>query len=543
MKFIISAIWLLIFTGQYCFQELPLQLKFYSPQFAVTGKEFQINALMKCNYSQLDTVELQLAAPSVFTLDSVEFVSSDSSFLLKWREDNFVDFNRKGYSVYIDLKKPSVKKLPFLQIAFFVKSYSQGNESFDFNYKFKYKDEGVALRRKDYLSMPSKEIKFYKPSFAAGKALLLNRISSFKFHPQKINGYDNVILQTWLKLEDNFATKFTVENSELNDTLCSFEILRTGLIDYKFSDGLTIFDDYSFSLNSWYKFTVVFQLNRQRLFLFFNDRPIIEKQLSGENLTFNISPLRSSVLLDNLEAYGFNGEIKNILTEDSHLQIPDSLIPVYSNNFEKDGTNYGKVLSVEGAEYVNSNAPQFLPNPVLDIQIYSTYYLLEWKASPQAEPREFILQKSEDGKFFENIYSVEASGLDEGSKMQFTSEKPYLDKIVYFRVKEINRDSSEVYSNLIKVGQGEIEEFSLEQNYPNPFNPVTTITLEVYVAGRYKVNIYDLVGKKILTIYSGELSVGKHRFSFDGTDYPSGIYFYEVVSPNYSQIMKMILAK
>ncbi len=544
MKFILTVIWLILFAGQYWFQELPLRLKFYSPKFAITNNEFQINALVKCDYSQLDSAQLQFSAPANLELDSVKFISADTSALLPWHEDYFVDFNRKGYSIILNMQEPAIQKLPYLQFAFYVKSSSVETESYDFNYRLKYKNDFLPLEKKDFVNLKAKEIKFYKPSFVSGKALELTPNSSVSFPLPNSDKEQNIVLQFWLKLQNGFSARFFLTNPPLNDTLCSFGILPRGLANYKFDEGLIIFDDFAFSLNSWYKFTAVFQRNERLLYLFLNNEPLIEKQINASNLEVTLKSIASNLYLDNLKAVEFNGGINQLLDGESKLKtLPDSLRTIYFNDFEAGSSSLNSLLKITNGKFAQSDAPEFLPNPTLDIQIYSTYYLLEWQSPPSAKPLKFVLQKSKDGKNFENIYVLEATGVDKSEKMQFTSEKPELNSVVYFRVKEINIDSTEAYSNLIKVGQGEIEEFSLQQNYPNPFNPVTTITLDVYVAGSYTINVYDLVGKKISTIYSGDLSVGKHRFSFDGSDYPSGIYFYEVVSPNYSKIMKMILAK
>jgi len=545
MKFIFSVIWLIIFAGHYSSQELPLKLKYYSPEFTLTDKDFQINALLKCDYSIIDSLQLQFVASGKLEVDSIKLISSDSTFLLKWKNEDLFDFNKMGYSVFLDLNDEFIKKLPFLQIAFFAKSSSSEKESYEFNYRTKFKNETTPLIYKNFITLKAGEINFYRPASVIGKALRLNKNSSFNFSFENASGNNNVALQFWFKLAGGYSTRFSLTDAEVEDTLCSFVILPRGLVKYNYAEGLIIYDDFAFSLNSWYKLTAVFQKDENKLFLFLNKNLIIEKDLQGNNLRFSILPISASIIIDDFKELEFAGKPESYIGANEKLiEFSDSLQTVYFNNFEQDSSFYNRtILSIRNADYINSDAPIFPPNPSLDIQIYSGYYLLEWEAGREAKPKEFILQRSIDGIHFDEIYSVEASGYSNNNKMQYTAAKSAAEDVIYFRIKEINQDSSEVYSNLIKVGQGEIEEFSLQQNYPNPFNPVTTITLEVYVPGYYTINVYDLVGKKILTIYSGELQAGKHRFSFDGTDYPSGIYFYEVTSPNYSQIMKMILAK
>ena len=107
----------------------------------------------------------------------------------------------------------------------------------------------------------------------------------------------------------------------------------------------------------------------------------------------------------------------------------------------------------------------------------------------------------------------------------------------------MNKDGSVVYSPEIKIGNREIQEFKLSQNYPNPFNPITSIYVEVIIPSEFVINVYNLVGNNVAKLFKGYLSEGLHTFEFDGSNLPSGIYFYEIISPNAQSVKKMILAK
>jgi hypothetical protein len=95
----------------------------------------------------------------------------------------------------------------------------------------------------------------------------------------------------------------------------------------------------------------------------------------------------------------------------------------------------------------------------------------------------------------------------------------------------------------VKVGRGQVKHFKMQQNYPNPFNPITTVTVEVKQADEFEVIVYDIVGKTVEILHKGPLATGLHRFNFDGTDLPSGLYLCEVKSRDQLEVMKMILAK
>jgi phosphodiesterase/alkaline phosphatase D-like protein len=59
-------------------------------------------------------------------------------------------------------------------------------------------------------------------------------------------------------------------------------------------------------------------------------------------------------------------------------------------------------------------------------------------------------------------------------------------------------------------------EYALLQNYPNPFNPTTTIPISVPEQGRVALEIYNILGQRIRTVYEGTLATGRYTFEWDG---------------------------
>ena len=88
------------------------------------------------------------------------------------------------------------------------------------------------------------------------------------------------------------------------------------------------------------------------------------------------------------------------------------------------------------------------------------------------------------------------------------------------------------------------ENFYLLQNYPNPFNPKTKIEYELQLSGNVILKVIDLRGKEIITLINKRQSTGKYEIEFDGSNLPSGVYFYSLFVDN-AQIdtKKMLLIK
>ncbi len=88
----------------------------------------------------------------------------------------------------------------------------------------------------------------------------------------------------------------------------------------------------------------------------------------------------------------------------------------------------------------------------------------------------------------------------------------------------------------------------LLSNYPNPFNPETNISFILPTAGYVKLNIYNIKGQKVISLFQGNLAEGKHNFSFNIADsneniISSGVYFIKLEFENDIQIHKMLLIK
>jgi hypothetical protein len=79
--------------------------------------------------------------------------------------------------------------------------------------------------------------------------------------------------------------------------------------------------------------------------------------------------------------------------------------------------------------------------------------------------------------------------------------------------------------------------------FPNPFNPFTEIQLNLVRQMRTGVEIVDLLGRQITTLHDGMLEPGEHRFTFDASALPSGIYFARVQAGEFVKTQKLLLLK
>ncbi len=85
--------------------------------------------------------------------------------------------------------------------------------------------------------------------------------------------------------------------------------------------------------------------------------------------------------------------------------------------------------------------------------------------------------------------------------------------------------------------------FTLEQNYPNPFNPTTSISFNIPDNKDISIDVFDLTGKKVATVFNGRMEAGTHNLTFDASDLASGTYVYQLTAGSFTVSRKMTLVK
>jgi len=100
------------------------------------------------------------------------------------------------------------------------------------------------------------------------------------------------------------------------------------------------------------------------------------------------------------------------------------------------------------------------------------------------------------------------------------------------------------YSSVEEGLNGIPEEFAIHSAYPNPFNPAVNVTLAIPEIGNVQVVVFDILGRKVATLYSGNLRPGYFRLSWQPQNLPSGMYFLKMDASNgFHEIRKLTFMK
>lgn len=85
--------------------------------------------------------------------------------------------------------------------------------------------------------------------------------------------------------------------------------------------------------------------------------------------------------------------------------------------------------------------------------------------------------------------------------------------------------------------------YTLYQNFPNPFNPNTTIKFSIAKSGDVRLSVFDVMGREIKSLVNENLQSGTYTVDMNAEELTSGIYFYKLVTDNFTETKKMLLIK
>ena len=85
--------------------------------------------------------------------------------------------------------------------------------------------------------------------------------------------------------------------------------------------------------------------------------------------------------------------------------------------------------------------------------------------------------------------------------------------------------------------------FEITSLYPNPFNPTTTLTFQVPELTNINVDIYNINGQFVESLYSGFKNPGQHSINWNASNVSTGVYLIRMSSGSYVETSKVMLLK
>ena len=555
LTILISSSWISLISTQ----SISDNFKLAYPNLVHQGKPFEISLITSNEFENADQLDFYIIPQRGIKLDEVILQSENEI-----KEIEFSSASSDGYlydavvcSIDLTVLAPG-ESGSFFQLLMKFSSELVDYSEIKFYGEFRrnnrivnYLNNSSEELASDYPNYYRAKIDFYSSADIADKALFLKPQSEFSVLPE-IKIENNLLLDFWIMLNQKASTFLEIKNKQ------------TELVEYRLATNefqiLTAESDFhteniiipSFIPNNvWLHFSILFSFDEYKIKFYCNSKQFSEFKLpaaltANELIISFINPTEGSYLLDQLRILDYdepievafkNRHFSNFISEKSEIKLQFTF-----NETILADLIQSEFVQLNNASLVSSDVPIFSRAPELNLRILNNFYELTWSGGDYSNAESYIVELAEGENGFFEVYRVDAENIRE-KHYTFLNEKINNSEIIYFRIKQINKDGSTVYSLQLKVGQGKQEEFIIGQNFPNPFNPSTQISIEVLQGSDFEIVVYNLEGKKISVLYEGFLASGNYQFTFDGSDLPSGIYLFKASSPNFSQTRKMILAK
>ncbi|MFN3345700.1 MAG: T9SS type A sorting domain-containing protein, partial [Chloroherpetonaceae bacterium] len=211
---------------------------------------------------------------------------------------------------------------------------------------------------------------------------------------------------------------------------------------------------------------------------------------------------------------------------------------------EKNGVLYAATnhSSIYKANYVNIG----LPVELIEFGYRKANQGVElfWKTVSEQNNEGFQIERRRENQEWQTIGFVRGKGTTtEVQSYSFVDEKA--SGKLFYRLKQIDFNGAFQYSNVIEVNLVVPEKFELAQNYPNPFNPTTVIMYQLPLSSDVKLEVFDVLGRKVATLVNARQEAGSYVANFNASAYnlTSGVYFYRLQAGNFTETKKMMLVK
>jgi hypothetical protein len=107
----------------------------------------------------------------------------------------------------------------------------------------------------------------------------------------------------------------------------------------------------------------------------------------------------------------------------------------------------------------------------------------------------------------------------------------------------VDENGDSVVTDVARMDFMKIESREDVQNFPNPFNGQTLIRFRLDSPAKVSIRVYDALGREVPVGYNAELGPGEHSAIIDGSDLPTGVYFYTLNSGRKQIVRRMILLR
>ncbi len=170
---------------------------------------------------------------------------------------------------------------------------------------------------------------------------------------------------------------------------------------------------------------------------------------------------------------------------------------------------------------------------------------LFWETCCEVNKAGFEIERKQPSTEWQTIGFVQGRGTTSEVQRYTFNDNAAPTGTVLYRLKQVDFDGVLSYSPIVEIAIGTPTTFALNQNYPNPFNPETRIGYRLPIASDVKLELFDVLGRKLATLVNARQEAGAYLIALNAQTLKlaSGIYFYRLQAGNFVETRKMILTK
>jgi TolB-like protein len=243
----------------------------------------------------------------------------------------------------------------------------------------------------------------------------------------------------------------------------------------------------------------------------------------GQGTAYSVQQTSDGGYIIGADLDNFDGQSYNVYLIKTNANGDESWTKTYGGN---DYDNGGSAQLTTDGGYVIAGSTRSFGAGEFD------FYLIKTNANGDT-----LWTKTFGGSLYDGAFSV-----------QETSDGGY---VIAGQTRSFGAGNSDVY--LIKTDANGVVSvnteknlpmsFALEQNYPNPFNPTTTIRYSIPTRSFVILKVFNLLGQHIATLVDEEQPVGVYSIHWQASDFPSGVYLYNLQTNDFVKTKKLILLK
>ena len=156
---------------------------------------------------------------------------------------------------------------------------------------------------------------------------------------------------------------------------------------------------------------------------------------------------------------------------------------------------------------------------------------LHWETASEINNAGFEIERSLDGKQFQNIAWIEGAGSTTAFQAYDYEDKNLRSGMTYYyRLKQVDFDGRYEYSNVLTIST-DLTDVNIGDFYPNPAASSVTINMDVLTTEEWLITVYDALGRS-LKEERQVLNFGANNWDLDVSGLAKGKYFVKLESPS-----------